>query len=131
VADRCDRLSAALDRRQQPFRRCTRSEAFVDLGFAPGRARHGVSGLPRPQQWTRQDELRRQPSREPLAELAGLLLADGSQPAQLVRLPRRGFGVANQVQAHIGQDTDERRSGREAGLRSWVRIAVNPRSRSP
>jgi hypothetical protein len=27
--------------------------------------------------------------------------------------------VANQVQAHIGQDTDERRSGRKAGLRSW------------
>ena len=133
VADDGDRLAAAGDGGQHVLGAGARREALVDLGGDAGLAGQLGTRLARAQQRARQQRV----------ELDGLLApaaAEGCrvgtaarrEGAQLVRLARGGFGMANEVEAHPGSLWGGRFAP-EANSQSDARPArfARPRAQSP
>src|SRR6185503_573338 len=100
MADDDDRVTAAGDRGSDAVR--GRSWCEVGEGDRLAEAEPG-RGLPRTQQRAGQHGVRRNALRaQAFPQLAGLFVASGCERAQLVRISRRRFRVANEHEPHTG-----------------------------
>jgi hypothetical protein len=103
VADDDDLFAATRDRCANVVRSRSGREPVVGFRCGIEGSRELTAGLAGAEQWAGQDRSGARSVRvELLAERPSLLAALGGQPTQLVRLSRRGLGVADEVQAHGG-----------------------------
>jgi hypothetical protein len=106
VADDHDRISPSAEDSSNIVGGRSRGEAIVGLGLDVERAGQLAARLARTQERAREDRLRRrQLVAHAPTELPGLLPSRRCQRSQLVRLSRRGFRVADEVQAHSPEDS--------------------------
>ena len=100
VADDDDGVAVPVRRLADLLGGRARREALVDLRVAEAERRRR---LPRAQERAREDGVGCDARvAQPLAERARVLAAVGRQRAELVRLPGRGLGVADEEQSHRG-----------------------------
>jgi hypothetical protein len=103
VADDDDLVAVARDRGANVVGGRSGREPVVGLGCGIEGSRELTAGLAGAEQRAGQDRSWARPVRvELLAERPSLPAALRRQPTQLVRLSRRGLGVADEVQAHCG-----------------------------
>ncbi len=100
-----DVLASAFERRSQIFEGRPRRKALVGLGIDPEVSGQLFAGLARAEERAREDDVRLHVLvSQALSERARLLAALGRQLPQLVGLARRGLRMADQVQAHGGEN---------------------------
>jgi trans-2,3-dihydro-3-hydroxyanthranilate isomerase len=105
MADGDDGVAASGCRRFDAFEGRAGREGFARLAVAAERCRQGGPGLAGAQERARQDRIRLHAfRRKPPPEVARGGAAVRAQRPELVRLARRGVGVADQEEAHRGQN---------------------------
>jgi hypothetical protein len=106
VADDDDLVSATGDRGSDGVGSRAGREPVVGLGGDVERSRELTARLAGAEQRARQDRSGARSVRvELLAQRPSLLASLRSQPTQLVGLSGRGLGVADEVQAHLAEDS--------------------------
>lgn len=102
VADDHDGAAAFLRDRADVVGRRARRQPLVDVGLGEGEERRGLAGA---QQRAADDRVRLDaPGVQDGPELPRLRAAGVGERPQLVGVPRRGLGMANDHEAHRGQD---------------------------